>query len=224
MANLYRISVDYEYLMALFEESGGEVTEEIKILLERLQTDRDQFIDDTCKDFTNLKSDNIAIDNEIQRLAGLKERNENRIEKIKTLIRQLLRQFDMKNPKKGSTNYVFKTPIFSGYTKITESVTIDEARLFEDFAALSGTKSSKFVDYEVKAVVNKDNLEKINKLQILPATAYSPKVDKKLVKEYLKDVKQGRQLSFDESQEIVFDSIAEIASIVSNESLIIQQI
>lgn len=224
MASLYRINSDYEWLMELLEDSGGEITEEIEVLLKRLQQDRDSFIDNACKDYTNIVSDNHAIDGEIERLGAIKERNLKRMEKGKQLIKDVMKLFDMKNTKKGSTNYVFRTPIFSGYTKISKSVNLNEARLYEDFAPLSGTKSSKYVNYAISAVVDKDSLEEINKLQILPATSYIPKVDKKLVKEYLEDVQQGLILDFDDNQEIVIDPIADIANIVSNESLIIQSI
>jgi hypothetical protein len=163
------------------------------------------------------------ITGEMERLKNRKESANKKIDTVKKSITKVLKFFDMKSPNKKSKGYAFNTGLFSGYTRSVESVEIDELAFSNKFAPITGSKSQ-YVNYTVNCKVDRKQLKQLNELGIIPITAYTSTVDKKLVKEYLQLLAQSheqRSESNEETVEVKVDPIADCAFIVSKESLII---
>ena len=224
MANLYSIQLEYLRIMEMIEDSEGEITEDLAHSLEEVFSDRDKLFDDMVK-VVNEAEYNIQIINaEVERLRARKDDFEKKIERTKKSIISLLKFYNMRSPNKRSKGYAFKSALFSMYTRTFESLELDEMVIAEQYAPLTG-KTSRFINYNVNAKVDIENLKKINELGIVPSTGYSIHVDKAALKQYMKDIAVGKQLEFTEDSEqpeIKIEPIAELASIITKESLIIK--
>lgn len=222
MSSIYNIEWKYLQLVELLEENGGELTEEIELELQALEENRDELIESMCKSIANKSRDVASIDSEIERLSELKQNNVKSIDATKKGIIKILKLFGMRSANKKSKGYAFKTALFSGFTRSFESVIVDDVAIESQFAPITG-KTSKYINYKIDAKVDHTQLLRLNELGILPVTSFSTSVDKKLLKEYLLDVAQSQtenNVETDDAPER--DSIADYASISSNESLIIK--
>lgn len=224
MANLYSIKLEYLRIMEDIEENDGELTEDILAELELLEDAKEDFIDSMCLHIQNLIGDVNQITPEIERLTERKNAANQKIDTTKKAIIKLLKQFDMKSLNKKSSGYAFKTAQFSGFTRSFKSVKVDEIAIANKFAPIIGDESE-YINYTVSCKVDRKQLKQLNELGIIPITAYTPTVDKKSLMEYLQLLAQSHEQSSEtdsETVEVKVDPIADYASILSTESLIIK--
>lgn len=235
MKSLYHISNQYMALMNAIEENEGEITPELEELLNSNETDREDLLNAMCTEIRNSQNDVAAVKSEMERLGERIASNENKQERLKVQITKVLRFFGMVNPVKGKTNYTFKTALFSGYTKETETITFDDARL-EEFsiitkAALLKLQEDTFSTNPEEITVNKisnfvsykiiDKIDRILACQLVEdgeinQESIVPVIDKNAAKEYIKMVKGITE------GEAEIDPIASLAIYNTKESLIVK--
>lgn len=223
MANLYSINIKYALLIEAIEENDGEFTEEIEAEFAELNEDRDEFLNNMCKHIKNKMANNELIkkeaeilDEELSRIKARSKVNSNHIEKIKHNMIKLMEFLDMKNPKKGSTNYTFKTALFSGNTRVTESVQVDPILLSEiPVEHLNDDITTFNVGISFNKEIALGILEKIS----IKEQHITKEVDKKKLKALIKEI---NEIGIDIIGKENVDPLYNISDIVSKTSLTIK--
>jgi hypothetical protein len=183
--NLYKIKERYALILNLLEESEGEITEEIKVLLDQHDVNINDLLESLCIDLNSENANLSVVKDELDRLKEVKTATENRIDRKKKDIINILHYFDLKSPNKKSRGYAFKTPLFSGFTTVRETIKFNEEAL-EEFNV--DGKESKFVNYSLKGNVPKYVAKYMNKMEYLTPENIVPVIDKTAAKEYIKSI------------------------------------
>jgi hypothetical protein len=175
MQNIFNIGQEYLELLNIIEESEGEITDEIAEFLKENETDRDNALDNLSKLVKHLSFNNKIIDDEVSRLKMLSTRNDNNVNKIKDAIMSLMKLYDLRGK---SGNYSHKTPLYTLFTRATQSIEIDFEKIV-DYDPITGTKTSKYIEYNIQDAFD------ATKIKELKPEKYSPKIDKASIKEAL---------------------------------------
>ena len=120
--NLWELTQEELSFIALMEETGGEVTDEI---LEELNIRRDNFetkAESYTKLIMKLESDVDIAATEIKRIQSLKKTKENTIERLKEALKTAVMVFGREDAKTGKKRY--ETPLFKLSLRHTKSVDI----------------------------------------------------------------------------------------------------
>lgn len=108
MATLYDITADQQTIVALLEETGGELTPEIEeamaITREELETKAENY----GKVIFEYKAKEEALANEIARLTAKKKTAQNIQQRMKERIAEALRVFDVDKLEAGAFRYGFR--------------------------------------------------------------------------------------------------------------------
>lgn len=222
MANVFNITLEYMRVMEMIEDNDGEITEEIEAAVNNAIKDRDTLMEELCSKYFETGASIQYIKSTIESFKARAEAYEKRQEGLKKLLLAMMVEFDMKKTTKGKTNYNFTSPLYTVFSKDTKSVEINEPLFIEKFVPITG-ETSKYVTYKVAVEVTADQLKQLNKLNIIPVSAMTPKTDKVEVKSYLEAIAEGSQLTFDGNDNIIFDPIKEVASIKTTTSVTIRR-
>lgn len=219
--NLFNLQLEYARIMGMIEEVEGEITEDIQDLLKDVSDDKDYLIESLLNQIHQERYNQATIKAELERLKGFKESSEKREDHIKKTVIEILKFFDMKSTNKKSKGFAYKGATNSCFTVTRESVKLDEFKIAETFAPIVG-KTSKFVEYNISNQVDSDKLKAINDTGLFPITSYSPTINKTKIAEYIKHIREGKQLEFTEDNEVKLDPIVEFSELVSNTSLTVK--
>jgi hypothetical protein len=214
--------------MEMIEEAEGEMTEDIKFMLKQLDSEKDELLESMLQQIKNEQADIVSLSNRIKELEERKTSAEKREERIKTSIIPILKLFNMKNPAKKATNYIFKSAEFQCYTVVKSDYVLDDFAIQETFKPIEG-KVSKFINYSVSTKLNAESLKVINETKLIPITDINVVIDRAKAKAYLKEIETSIQLELqpipegeDAPIKIVKDPIVAFASLKSKESLTIR--
>jgi hypothetical protein len=207
MKSLYHIEAKYIALMEAIEDNDGEIDKNLEEELNNVLIDREGLINAICSEIGNSKSDTVIVKDEIERLGERIATNTNKEERLKIQLIKILKFFEMRSTTKGSKGFAFKTPLYSGFTKETNTVTFDDARL-EEFVILTKAarlkleedtfsiedeatvvnKSSKFVTYKLGATLDRELALELVDEKGIDKELLIPVIDKNAAKEYIKNI------------------------------------
>ena len=120
--NLWELTQEELSFIALMEETGGEVTDEI---LEELNIRRENFeakAESYTKLIMKLESEVDIAATEIKRIQSLKKTKENTIERLREALKTAVMVFGREDAKTGKKRY--ETPLFKLSLRHTKSVDI----------------------------------------------------------------------------------------------------
>jgi len=120
--NLWELTQEELSFIALMEETGGEVTDEI---LEELNIRRENFetkAESYTKLIMKLESEVDIAASEIKRIQSLKKTKENTVERLKEALKTAVMVFGREDAKTGKKRY--ETPLFKLSLRHTKSVDI----------------------------------------------------------------------------------------------------
>jgi len=222
MANLYRVQKDYLDIIGMMEESGGEITEDISIALDKLTDNRDSVIEFMLQERQNHIANETSLANEITRLEERKKSAIKKQESIEQNVIKILKFFDLRSSNKKSKGYAFKSAAFDCFTRTSTNYVLDDLRIGETFKPIVGEKSN-FITYTVNKKFTSDVLDTLNKTGLIPVDAYMINIDKKSVNAYMKELEEGKQLEItDTASEVKQDPIAKFAKLQMKESLTVR--
>ena len=216
--NLYIIQQKYFQLMELIEDNDGEINEIVAKQLEKLEDDKENLLNGLCSLVKQDEYNVQIIKEEIERLEGKQSECESKIDNTKKNIIKILKHFNMHNPNKKFSNFVFKSALFSASTKEMPIIEFDETQL-PKFAPITGIKS-KYIRYTVSTKFDSENIMKLNKEFNIPLPDYKTIIDKDKAKEYIKSLDTKQPALFEEVVEE--DPIKDIARQFKKESITIK--
>lgn len=219
MASLYTIQGRYLYIMEILENSDGEITPELETLLAQTEADKKSLIEQLCMQRAEAKGHVLTIKDEITRLQSRITDNEKLEKRIEKTIIDILKFFDMRNPSKKATNYIFKTALFTGFTRIAKTITFDDQRIGE--FGLDG-KVSKFITFDVKKTFAKNVVLQMLKANIATKEDVVPIIDKNAAKAYVKSLDEAPTLPLEGEVPTTPDPIINIINRDSKESITIK--
>jgi len=120
--NLWELTQEELSFIALMEDTGGEVTDEI---LEELNIRRENFetkAESYTKLIMKLESEVDIAASEIKRIQSLKKTKENTVERLKEALKTAVMVFGREDAKTGKKRY--ETPLFKLSLRHTKSVDI----------------------------------------------------------------------------------------------------
>ena len=220
--NLFNIKSEYARIMGIIEENEGEVDDNIQDLLTEITENKEDLLDDLLGQVHLERYNQHVLKAEFERLKSFAESSLERETRIKKAVIDILQFFDMRSATKGSKGFAFKSATNNCFTSNRESLKVDEFRIVEEFAPITG-KKSKLIEYLVTRKVDTDTLTKINDTGLFPISAYSVNINKTAIINYIKDKRKGVALDFVEgTNEIKVDPIEEFVEIVTNTSLTVK--
>jgi hypothetical protein len=184
---LYKITEDFLQIENLLNENGGELTTEIKDMLEIHENNLQLKVEEYVGIIKSLIGEQDTIKNEIQRLNSLHEEKERIIQRLKTVLLEALQTFGTPSPlskKQKEEGKVagkqLRFPTVFLYTSKTDSVIVD-VETFND---------TRFIEYQIKTKLNQDVLNKVN--EILMQEGLNVTTEKSINKSKLKTIlKEG---------------------------------
>jgi len=220
--NLFNIKSEYARIMGMIEEAEGEVDDNIQDLLTEITDSKEELIESLLNEVHQERYNQSIIKAELERIRDFKNKSELREERIKKVVIDILQFFDMRSATKGSKGFAFKSATNNCFTSNRDSLKVDEFRIVEEFAPITG-KKSKLIEYIVTRKVDTDTLTKINDTGLFPISAYSVNINKTAITNYIKDKRNGTALDFVEgTNEVKVDPIEEFVEIVTNTSLTVK--
>ena len=120
--NLWELTQEELSFIALMEETGGEVTDEI---LEELNIRRENFeakAESYTKLILKLEADVANAATELKRIQALKKTKENTIDRLKETLKNAVMVFGREDVKTGNKRY--ETPLFKLSLRHTKAVDI----------------------------------------------------------------------------------------------------
>lgn len=147
--NLFQISEEYMGILAMLEETGGELTPELEDAMAVNREDLENKLNAYAYMVRQKEGDIALIDDEIKRLKALKEASANIVSRLKETIVGALKLYDLRGK---SGNYALKLPFHNMYTRRTQAVAINEE-------ALRSIAVPEWEDYVKVAVNRKLNAE-----------------------------------------------------------------
>lgn len=230
--NLFNINNNWLAICNEILASDGEISDELYNELLAIEEERDEKLNNICKLVKYLGSNNDIISDEINRLKTLKDANDRLTDRLKSLIIDTLKLHNLQGK---SGNYSHKLPLYSIWTTNRDSVEIKE-EILVDYNPISGTKSNRFIKYNVIGEFDNEEVLSMNSVVDITENNVVPKIDKKELKEFMKQTNQtGEVVEIEEGSldeilaqgdnlpgAIAPEDIIDFAKIVQSESLTIR--
>lgn len=125
MASLYQISDEILSIFNIIEQNDGEMTDELSNLLAVKEDELSKKLNDYVKALQVWKSDIDACKQEEKRIKEVRNKYNNRIEKLKENMLTAVKMFG----KEGATNKFIELPTCRIFTRNSKSIEVDEGRI-----------------------------------------------------------------------------------------------
>ena len=153
-SNIFNISNDYLAIITEIENNDGELTPELEEALAINEQERDDKMEAYAYVIAQKKADIGLAKDEIDRIRGIIKRDENIIDKLKSVLINTMELFNLRGK---SGNLAYRLPNHNMFTRVNKSLDIK----IEEFTGDDIDKFGEFLDFAIKTKLTKRQLEKI---------------------------------------------------------------